>query len=361
MDVVKKKGTRRPMLEFFAGSGLVGYGLSQFFQPVWANDISEGKGAVYTANFGSDVFHLGDIRDISGQYLPEAQLSWASFPCQDLSLAGLRGGIHAARSGLVWEWLRILDETSIKPNILLLENVVGLLSSDGGQNYVTLHEALVERGYDAGAMVINADLFVPQSRSRVFILAVRHGLPIPSELVSFAPCWLHTSAVCRASRLVRNWIWWSTDRPEPRRTSLSDIIDDSVPYDMNHVLSLIPQKHLAKLAFQKEVCMTGYRRTRHGKQQLELRFDGVAGCLRTPEGGSSKQFLITKKNGELQARFLTVRETARLMGAPDTFRLPGSKHDGYMAMGDAVAVPVAEFLGERFLSKLADSIYGKYS
>ena len=103
--------------------------------------------------------------------------------------------------------------------------------------------------------------------------------------------------------------------------------------------------------------VTGYRRTRNGKQQLELRFDGIAGCLRTPEGGSSKQYLVVKKDGQVHARLLTVREAARLMGAPDNFELPGSYNDGYKAMGDAVAAPVAQFIGERFLTKIAEAVY----
>jgi DNA (cytosine-5)-methyltransferase 1 len=103
---------------------------------------------------------------------------------------------------------------------------------------------------------------------------------------------------------------------------------------------------------------TGYRRTRNGKQCLELRFDGIAGCLRTPEGGSSKQFLIVKRNGETHARALTPREAARLMGAPDSFALPSAYNDGYKAMGDAVVLPVAKFIGESFLTKLMEAAYG---
>ncbi len=77
-----------------------------------------------------------------------------------------------------------------------------------------------------------------------------------------------------------------------------------------------------------------------------------------PEGGSSKQYLVVQRDGDVHARLLTVREAARLMGAPDSFRLPGSDNDGYRAMGDAVAVPVTRFLGERFLSKIAEAFYG---
>ena len=90
------------MIEFFAGSGLVDCGLGEWFETVWANDICAKKANVYTANHGFRVFHLGDIQDMTGSRIPAAQLSWASFPCQDLSLAGLTNGIEAERSGLVW-------------------------------------------------------------------------------------------------------------------------------------------------------------------------------------------------------------------------------------------------------------------
>ena len=138
---------------------------------------------------------------------------------------------------------------------------------------------------------------------------------------------------------------------------MKDIVEEDEPFDKDNVLRLIPEKHKAKLDEYETVYATGYRRTRNGAQQLELRFDGIAGCLRTPEGGSSKQYLVVKKDGKVHARLLTVREAARLMGAPDSFLLPGSYNDGYKAMGDAVAMPVAEFIGERFLVKIAEAVY----
>lgn len=345
------------MHEFFAGSGLVAYGLKGMFSPIWANDISEQKAAVYEANFGSEYFQLGNIKDVKGEDLPFAHLSWASFPCQDLSLAGSLGGIHASRSGLVWEWLRVLDEMERQPKLLLLENVSGLLSTNGGKNYRVLHMALVERGYDCGAILLNASYFVPQSRPRVFIIAVRHGCTIPPELIGDKPCWLHNKATTELGNSLSGWIWWNTEKPQRRHETLKDIVEKNAPFDKDHVLKLIPAHHQAKLREQTVVYATGYRRTRHGEQQLELRFDGIAGCLRTPEGGSSKQYLVIKKGEEIHARLLTVREAARLMGAPDSFSLPGSYNDGYKAMGDAVAMPVAQFIGERFLTKIAEAVY----
>ncbi len=345
------------MHEFFAGSGLVAYGLRGMFDSIWANDISAQKAAVYEANLGLDHFRLGDIRQVQGAELPYAHLSWASFPCQDLSLAGTLGGIHGSRSGLVWEWLRVLREMENKPRVLTLENVMGLLSADNGNNYRTLHSALVELGYDCGAIVLNASHFVPQSRQRVFVIAVRHGYALPPEIIGNGPCWLHNKAAITLGKSLPGWIWWKTEKPQRRQISLKDVIDENVPFDKDYVLKLVPEKHKTKLDGYESVYATGYRRTRNGKQQLELRCDGIAGCLRTPEGGSSKQYVVVKKKGKAHARLLTVREAARLMGAPDSFVLPGSYNDGYKAMGDAVAMPVVQFLGERFLNKIAEAVY----
>jgi DNA (cytosine-5)-methyltransferase 1 len=345
------------MHEFFAGSGLVAYGLKGLFSPIWANDISEKKASIYRSNFESHHFVLDDIKNIHGADLPYAHLSWASFPCQDLSLAGSLGGIDAERSGLVWEWLRILSEMPQRPSILLIENVAGLLSANQGDNYSKLHHALLELGYKSGAMLIDAVHFVPQSRPRVFVIAVKNDITIPKELTDTQPNWLHNSSAIALGKILPGWIWWKAEKPKNHRVDLNDVIDYSIPYDKNDVLRLISPKHKEKIDSMDNAVATGYRRTRNGKQCLELRFDGIAGCLRTPEGGSSKQFLVVKHEGVLNARLLSPREAARLMGAPDSFDLSDIYNDGYKAMGDAVAMPVATFIGESFLTKLSEVAY----
>ena len=345
------------MHEFFAGSGLVAYGLRGMFRPVWANDISKKKAAVYHSNFNSNHFVLNDIKNVSGVSLPFAHMSWASFPCQDLSLAGSLGGIDAARSGLVWEWLRILREMPQCPAVLVIENVSGLLSSDNGKNYTKLHHALIELGYKSGGVLVDAVHFVPQSRPRVFVIAVKNDVVVPPDLMDIQPNWLHNKAAVSLGNTLPDWIWWKTEKPAKRSVELADIIDFAIPYDKEDVLKLIPPHHMEKLNNVDNIIATGYRRTRNGKQCLELRFDGVAGCLRTPEGGSSKQFLVVKHNGKLYARLLSPREAARLMGAPDSFILPSTYNDGYKAMGDAVVTSVASFIGESFLIKLTEAAY----
>lgn len=344
-------------LEFFAGSGLVSQALGRYFSLSWANDICPKKAAIFRVNQSSEKFHLGSITSVNGSTLPDAILSWASFPCQDLSLAGKSGGIQASRSGLVWEWLRVMDEMPQRPSVLVAENVLGLVSSDGGSQYRQLHKALVERGYKVGAMVIDAVRWLPQSRPRVFVVAVPQELQIPKSLLDYSNNWLHPASVAKAAKGLDGWLWWKMPEPAPRRQTLSDIIDwEALCMDEKtaaRTISLISTDHLRRFMESDLKAAPGYKRTRQGRQVLELRFDDIAGCLRTPQGGSSRQFLVLKRDERLDVRLLTVLETARLMGAPDAYKLPGGYNEGYRAMGDAVAVPAAEYLAKYLLSKLA--------
>ena len=346
-------------LEFFAGSGLVAQGLSQFFKPAWANDICEKKAAVYTANHGKKHFHSGSIADVNGADLPQAVLSWASFPCQDLSLAGLTAGIHAERSGLVWQWLRIMDEMPKRPPFLVAENVTGLISADGGIHYRALHEALRKKGYIVGAVMLDASLWVPHSRQRVFVIAVEKGAKIPANLIDTGPNWAHSDTLVKAAEGLKGWVWWKMPEPSKRKITLSDVIEWDAACDPPKAsakkLGMIPSSHWERLSQEAVTVAPGYKRTRKGNQVLELRFDDIAGCLRTAQGGSSRQVIVLKRGKRIDTRLLTVREAARLMGAPESYKLPGSYNDGYTAMGDAVAVPVARYLAKHLLSHLAQT------
>lgn len=348
-----------PFLDFFAGSGLVTEALQSYFTAVWANDICPKKAAVYRANHRRRHFHLGSITTIHGKTLPQATLSWASFPCQDLSLAGNLAGLASQRSGLVWQWLRILDEMPVRPPLVVAENVVGLVSAHGGAHYRQLHTALVRRGYRVGAILLDAVHWTPQSRPRIFVVGVNKKIEI-SDLYESAPSWAQPRKLQQVAKGLPNWVWWRLPEPQPRTLSLSTLIDFQAPCDepqrTAHRLRLIPLAHRARLnaALRAgETVIPGYKRTRHGRQVLELRFDGVAGCLRTPEGGSSRQVLVISHEGQLHTRLLTVAEAARLMGAPRHYKIPGSYNDGYKAMGDAVSVPAVRYLARSLLFPLA--------
>jgi len=365
IEAVSEKTTIPTILDFFAGSGLVTEGMRGVFNTVWALDNCPKKAAVYTANHGPEHFKLDSIEKIRGVDLPAADASWASFPCQDLSLAGKMNGLAGKRSGLVWEWLRIMDEMPRRPKLLVAENVLGLVAAEGGRHYRAIHKALQSRGYKSGVVVLDAINWVPQSRPRVFIVSVPKETDISMFSTPF-PGWAHHTAVVRAGAGLADWVWWKIPQPGPKKLQLEDLIDESAPCDnelrTRKNLAMIPANHLKQLVQELAngfKVAAGYKRTRNGRQVLELRFDQAAGCLRTPNGGSSRQVLVLKKDGRLVTRLVSVRETARLMGAPDTYSIPGSYNDGYKAMGDAVAVPVVRHLANGLLLPLMRALNEK--
>lgn len=86
-----------------------------------------------------------------------------------------------------------------------------------------------------------------------------------------------------------------------------------------------------------------------------MRTDGLAGCLRTPKGGSSKQIVLRAGNGEVRARWMTPREYGRLQGVPDSFIIPENDIDAYFGFGDAVCVPAVEWLAMHAINPIFGS------
>ncbi|MGO8732510.1 MAG: DNA cytosine methyltransferase [Terriglobia bacterium] len=359
-------------LEFFAGSGLVRLGLAPEFETLWANDICAKKRAVYVANHPWDKFHLGNIQDVRGLNLPPADLAWASFPCQDLSLAGNLGGMNAGtRSGLFWEWVRVLQELGEhgkRPPILVAENVVGFVVANQGKHFRLAYRALRDMGYRVGAVVIDAKAFVPQSRPRAFIIAASDEVPLDGLIQQLPSGPFHPAGLVRTSFAVNDpeWVWWSLPVPRRIRAAFGDLCERDAPCDppskTREICAMLSPLNKKKLNAAKRAktffAGTAYKRTRPDEegnkiQRLEVRFDGIAGCLRTPNGGSSRQTVILVDEGSVRSRLMTVRECARLMGAPDTYKLSGSYNDGYRAMGDAVVVPVTQWLTRHLLTALA--------
>jgi DNA (cytosine-5)-methyltransferase 1 len=137
-------------LDFFCGSGLVRLGL----------DPSSGRCGQMTTPEESRCIpgELSNGRRVpsrrhqtrAGRELPKADLAWASFPCQDLSLAGAMTGLKSGtRSGLFWQWLRVLDEMHERPPVLAAETVVGFLIADDGLEFKNAYNALRDGGYRA--------------------------------------------------------------------------------------------------------------------------------------------------------------------------------------------------------------------
>jgi len=360
--------------EFFAGAGLARLGLGADWKCLWANDYDPKKKEVYTHNFGDDHFVLDDVATIDAQSLPAAaDMAWASFPCVDLSLAGWQRGMQARHSGAFWAFWRImrdLHDVGKRPPLIVIENVVGLLSHD---DFRGLCAALSALHMTFGALVIDAERFVPQSRPRVCLVAVDADAPV-ERLAMKAPSdnpWAPTALLAAHDRLPKElqrlWRWWRLPAPPSRTMGLAQVVDD-VADDSNlwnsdaytqRLLGMMTPRNAAKVAqplLMDKAVGTLYRRMRDGVQRAEVRFDDVAGCLRTPRGGSSRQTLVIVTRDRVRSRLLTPREAARLMGVPDTFWLPDSYNDAYLAMGDAVAVPVVAWLSTYLLLPLHAAI-----
>ncbi|CAA0108516.1 Modification methylase HhaI [Halioglobus japonicus] len=376
--------------EFFAGVGLVREGLNvSEWECNFANDISTSKQETYLDNFGSDDFFLGDIWDIASEpnLVPnDTFLYTASFPCTDLSVAGGRAGLAGAESGTLNALIEILTEKkrSMKhPKVVLLENVRGFLTSHHGKDIENTVREFSKLGYFVDIIELDAIDFSAQSRPRVFMFAVEEELAksvlfIKNDASIFDDWWsfFDSKTYLRSNRVKRiilgapelNWGLLDVSLPERTSQRLADIVE-TIPLDsslwwasdrQSHLYSQMSENHKAVLdqMVRNQTLSFGtvYRRVRKGRSMAELRTDGYAGCLRTPRGGSSKQILIQAGNGAWNVRLLTAREYARLQGVRDSFKLPENANKGYFAMGDAVCVPVIEFITKHIL----DAIYLSY-
>lgn len=376
MSNLVKLSSRKPkVLEFFAGIGLARMGLeSAGFRVTWANDYEPDKQALYTGHFEDDPedqhFVLGDIGKVKCDSLPkDASLAWGSSPCTDLSLAGSRGGIRAGESNAFWHYIRLLDELQDnRPEVAVLENVVGLATSHGGDDLAAAVRAFNNLGYSVDVLALDARRFIPQSRPRLFLVG---ALNPPEEADSghseLRPDWLQSvygDPTLRTHRAVL------PAPPAPLLTGLGDVVEDMPDFDARWWDETRTEAFIASLSpvqLERIVEMrqspgnkfrTAYRRTRKGVAVWEVRPDDISGCLRTARGGSSKQAVVKLGDGTLQVRWMTPLEYARLMGAGD-YNLSGARtNQALFAFGDAVAVPAVAWLSENYLMPLVQGTLG---
>jgi len=256
------------------------------------NDVCEVKG--------------NDLRDAG--FIPNRGILVGGFPCQDLSVAGKRAGLDGARSGLYWEIIRLIDETQVE--WVILENVPGLLSSQRGADMGAVVGALADRGYCVGWRVLDAQYFgVPQRRRRVFIVARRSGNPESIGQVLFERKSLRGDHLQgRATgQEIANSIWHGfTGSNKPlifvkAKRAQSSTDDETWKPDVPH-----PTLN---------------------------QFD---------QGDSRTVAAIIEPNGKV--RRLTPLECERLQGFPDNWTEGQADSHRYKQMGNAVAVPVVQWL-----------------
>lgn len=364
--------------EFFAGGGMARAGLGQGWDCLFANDFDHKKGEVYTQNWGKGALRVGDVAQIQVADIPgRADLIWASFPCQDLSLAGGGAGLRGERSGTFWPFWKLvkgLKAAGRGPKIVVLENVNGTLTSHKGKDFAAIASALALEGFQFGAMIVDAALFVPHSRPRLFIVAVERGVWIPESLrlatpsATWHPRALRTAFESLPKEVRSKWIWWNVPTPKARKSRFADLIQDEPdgvswhsPAETKKLLGMMSRVNLAKVADarrqNRRVVGAIYKRTRLDEdgikvQRAEVRFDDIAGCLRTPAGGSSRQLILVVEGKSVRSRLISTRETARLMGLPDKYKLPSNYNEAYHLTGDGVVVPVVRHLASALFEKI---------
>ena len=367
---------QRTVAEFFAGIGLMRMGLERAgWLVVWANDIDEDKMRMYRSHYTDDQahFHLGDVHALDHSMIPTVDLATASFPCNDLSLAGARRGLAGQQSGAFWGFIDALKGMGgRRPPLVLLENVAGFLTSHDGNDFRDACLALNDLGYTVDAFIIDAAFFVPQSRQRLFLIGKKENPE--TDMIAEPPSFYESE--CRPHALADFILWnpeirWSLrDLPAIRKiqTSLRDILDDlpaSSAYwwsgqRAEYLLNQMSERHreiAERMIKGKEISYgTVFRRVRNGRSMAELRTDGIAGCLRTPRGGSGRQILFQAGKGKYSVRLLTPRECARLMGADD-FTITGTLNQGLFGFGDAVCVPVIQWIAENYLTPVWKELY----
>lgn len=362
--------------EFFAGIGLMRIGLERGgWRIKFANDIDGDKWEMYRDHFGqTGEFVPGDVHELRADDVPAVGLATASFPCNDLSLAGAREGLAGAQSSAFWGFVDVITKMGKRrPHMVLLENVTGFLTSHDGNDFRDALLALNRLGYAVDAFIVDAVRFVPQSRQRLFVVGMR--TKEVSEL-NDAPGFYESD--CRPPALADFILWHPEINWKIRKLTglpksnlrLEDILEDlSLNSKMwwsrercDYLLNQMSPKHRteadAMIRGGSVRYGTVFRRVRNGRSMGELRTDGIAGCLRTPRGGSGRQILVAAGRGRFAVRLLTARECARLMGADD-YAIKVPLNQALFGFGDAVCVPVIEWIARNYLNPVWKEEYGE--
>jgi DNA (cytosine-5)-methyltransferase 1 len=307
-------------IDLFAGIG----GIRLAFERaggrcVYSSEWNEYACKTYDANFSERP--AGDITKTHPAELPAHDVLVAGFPCQPFSIAGVsklkalgtkHGFLHPTQGTLFFQIREILR--SHRPKAFLLENVKNLKSHDKGRTFRVIEQTLRdELRYDLHCEVIDARGLVPQHRERIYMVGFRD----PSPFVF----------------------------PEPRdlKPRVRDILEEDV--DQKYVLTRHLWKYLRDYAAKHKAKGNGF-----GYGLVDL--DGITRTLSARYYKDGSEILIPRGK-RLTPRRLTPRECARLMGFPDSFKIPVSDTRAYQQFGNSVAVPVVELIAKEIAAALS--------
>lgn len=326
-----------------------------------------------------DECNFGDITKIEAEKLPDFELLAGGFPCQAFSVAGKRGGFDDTRGTIFFDFARIMKAK--KPKFAIFENVKGLLNHDGGKTYETMLRTLDELGYDAQWGILNTRFHgLPQNRERVYIVANLRERS--STKILFERGDDITDKVERTENGIIGQFYnrkgkthqdlgvisseghspalLATTHKNPRIVKIGDIdglnTQYSRVYDSEGVSTTINAQGGglgAKTGLYKVGAIDGVFRLKQGN-----RVYGVNGKARTicAEGGGYGGYTGLYTNSEqTKVRRLTPKECFRLQGFKDEmvelgYKLGISDTQLYKMAGNAVSVPVVEWVAQRVLN-----------
>ena len=329
-----------------------------------------------------------DVKEVTGEqlkstgFIPERGIIAGGFPCQDLSIAGLRKGLGGERSGLFHEIIRLTDE--LKPQFLILENVAGLLSSKQGKDMGIVITALVERGYGVCWRMLDSQNYgVPQRRRRIFIVASLgdHRRPVEILFERESGFWnLETSRKKRktVTRKAETSIAVNSFQKAKRAQSVDDY-ESWVEAEIVPTLNVFDSgdSRTTTIVTQEPVLFEGNRvgdpRVHEKVSPSVIARWGTGGNnvpLTLAQRQSNSEFVIDKISSTVTAhehkqfsdliinepvvRRLTPKECERLQGFPDDWTASQADSSRYKMMGNAVTVPVVEWIARRMVKLVTE-------
>lgn len=330
---------------------------------LWQVEINEHCRTVLSNHF-PDVPKIKDVRDVM-RSVKIVRPDWlcGGFPCQDLSVAGKRAGLDGARSGLWFEFKRIIGE--LLPSGVCIENVPGLLSSAGGRDFAVIISGLVEMGYGVAWRILDAQWFgVTQRRRRVFIVGCRGSQRRAGEILfeSESLPWdspPRREAGARVAANLTAGVAGSSGVNPPGRRREDDV--NLVQADATHTHTLRAEGHDASedgTGRGVQIIPIDMRQASRGELMTNNRREGSSGGAPGTGIGEPGDPCPTLADSHTPAicfsdqrgvRRLTPTECERLQGFPDGWTAGLSDSARYRCLGNAVAVPCATWIGRRIL------------
>lgn len=379
------------LIDLFSGAGGLSEGLqSSGFKSLYANEIVTCHAETYALNHPEAVVESSDIREVDahnvrrnlGLQKGELDLLAGGPPCQGFSINAPKRSVDDARNNLFLEFLRFVDE--FEPKAVLIENVPGLVSFEGGGTLQAILQALGQHGYRADVKILYAPHFgVPQTRWRTVVIGIRGNDADPlcafPEPARNAPLRVNFTSNFDGKNIVS----LPKTLELPPFVSVRDAIDDlpvlangesganrkdyrteaqndfqiamrkGTKGVLNHDAPRLGEINLRRMSFippggnwtdiPEQLLPKGMRRARrsdHTKRYGRVAPEGLASTILTkcdPHWGAYFHYN--------QDRCFTVREAARLQTFPDNFRFGGSRVEQYEQVGNAVPPLLAAAIG----------------